>query len=120
DMKRVLPTWEPYFGLDAVTHHMPNRNPIGPVAVWMPFYLVGCALGYVGKWTHLLGSNAPDSPFHAWVAGRGGARLGSTLAVWATPIAWYAVTQPFYQHGAAFMLVAILVERWDARVGDPD
>jgi len=143
DMKRVLPTWEPYFGLDAVTHHMPNRNPIGPVAVWMPFYLVGCALGYVGKWTHLLGSNAPDSPFHAWVAGlgtlaatlvgwrftyrmieryagRAGARLGSTLAVWATPIAWYAVTQPFYQHGAAFMLVAILVERWDARVGDPD
>ena len=37
----------------------------------MPFYLVGCALGYVGKWTHLLGSNAPDSPFHAWVAGLG-------------------------------------------------
>ncbi len=83
----------------------------------------------------------PDSAFHAWVAGLGtliavligwrflyklidrrvgrtAARIGSTVAVWATPIAWYAVTQPFYQHGLAFGLVCILIERWDATYGD--
>ena len=38
----------------------------------------------------------------------------SIAAVWATPIAWYAVTQPFYQHGLAFRFVAVLVEYWDA------
>src|SRR6185503_2932063 len=50
--------------------------------------------------------------------GRAAARLGATVAVWATPIAWYAVTQPMYQHGCAFGAVALLVERWDARRGD--
>jgi hypothetical protein len=50
--------------------------------------------------------------------GRDAARLGATVAVWATPIAWYAVTQPLYQHGCAFGAVALLVERWDARLGD--
>lgn len=49
--------------------------------------------------------------------GRAAARLGSIAAVWATPIAWYAVTQPFYQHGLAFAFVAVLVERWDATRG---
>ena len=43
-------------------------------------------------------------------AGRTAARVGSIAAVWATPIAWYAVTQPFYQHGLAFCFVAVLVE----------
>lgn len=50
--------------------------------------------------------------------GRVAARVGSIACVWATPIAWYAVTQAFYQHGLAFCFVAILVERWDATRGD--
>ena len=37
---------------------------------------------------------------------RDAARLGATVAVWATPIAWYAVTQPMYQHACAFGFVA--------------
>jgi hypothetical protein len=49
--------------------------------------------------------------------GRDAARLGATVAVWATPIAWYAVTQPMYQHGCAFGCAALLVERWDATLG---
>ena len=40
--------------------------------------------------------------------------------MWATPIAWYAVTQVFYQHGLAFALVALGVERWDASYGQSD
>jgi hypothetical protein len=150
DMKRVIPRWEPYFGTDPVTHHMPNRNPFGPVVAWMPFYLIACGIVGLARLTHLsslwpalreLETLPPDSPFHAWVAGLGtligvligwrflyrlierhfgrrAAAVGSTVAVWATPIAWYAVTQPFYQHGLAFALVAILVERWDATYGE--
>ena len=41
--------------------------------------------------------------------GRTAARIGSAVSVWATPIAWYAVTQPAYQHGLAFGLVALLI-----------
>jgi hypothetical protein len=107
----------------------------------MPFYLVACAIATVGKWLHLLNA-PPDSPFHAWMAGlgslaaalvgmrqvyvlierhlgRAAARLGAIVSVWATPIAWYAVTQPLYQHAAAFGCVALLIERWDATRGDP-
>jgi hypothetical protein len=143
DMKTVIPTWQPYFGTDAVTHHMPNRNPIGPVFVWLPFYLIATALAPLLKAIGVLKAAAPDSPFHAWVTGLGSlasvlvgwrfvyrtiarhtsetaAALGSTLAVWATPIAWYAVTQPFYQHAVTFLFVALFVERWDARYGDGD
>jgi hypothetical protein len=49
--------------------------------------------------------------------GRNAARLGATVTIWVTPIAWYAVTQPMYQHGCAFGVVALLIERWDATLG---
>ncbi len=137
DMKKVVPEWLPYFSTDTLTHHMPNRCPFGPVILWMPFYLIGCAIATVGHWLHLAGHLKPDSAFHAWMAGLGSlaaalagyrqvyalvrrnvsvgaARLGATVAVWATPIAWYAVTQPMYQHACAFGCVALLIERWDA------
>jgi hypothetical protein len=141
DMQKVLPQWRPYFGVDHVTQHMPNRCPFGPVFLWAPFYLLACAIATVGKWLHLANA-APDSPFHAWFAGlgsltaalagmrqvyvmverhlgRAAAQLAAIVAVWATPVAWYAVTQPLYQHAAAFGFVALLVERWDATRGDP-
>lgn len=141
DMQKVVPEWRPYFGLDPHTHHMPNRCPFGPVLVWLPFYLIGCAIAEIGARLHLCHLR-PDSLFHAWMAGlgtlaavlvgyrqvyvmierhlgRGAARLGATVSVWATPIAWYAVTQPMYQHGCAFGAVALLIERWDAHRGDP-
>ncbi len=141
DMKSVLPQYLPYFGTSGPGHHMPNRCPFGPVLVWMPFYLVACALHGLAALVNLAPPLTGEAPFEAKVgglgtlagvlvawrylfvlverhAGRGAARVGSTAAVWATPIAWYAVTQPFYQHGLALATTAILVERWDATRGD--
>lgn len=42
------------------------------------------------------------------------ARFGVVGAAAATPLAFYLVTQPLYQHACAFFGVALLVERWDA------
>jgi hypothetical protein len=140
DMVKVMPDKQPFFGLDAVTHHMPNRCPFGPVYPWLPFYLIACGIAELGKLLGLF-TLPNNSPFHAWMAGLGSlamalvgyrqlyvlverhlgknaARIGATVAVWATPITWYAVTQPTYQHAAAFGLVVLLLERWDARRGD--
>jgi hypothetical protein len=141
DMKQPLPEFQPFFGSLGPGHHMPNRCPFGPVLVWMPFYLVACAIQGLFELLKLAPPGRGQSPFEAWVTalgtlagvlvgwrysyvlverwcGRMAARIGSIAAVWATPIAWYAVTQPFYQHGLAFCFVAILIERWDATRGD--
>ena len=142
DMHGPLPEYAPFFGFSGPGHHMPNRCPFGPVFFEMPFYLVAVALhwlcGVVHKpWAAGLG----QSQFEFWMAGlatlagvlvgwrytyalvaryagRTAACIGSTAAVWATPIAWYAVTQPLYQHGLAFCAVAVLLEYWDRTVGD--
>jgi hypothetical protein len=140
DMQGVLPTWVPFFGLDPVTHHMPNRNPIGPLLFWMPFYLLACA----GAWVYRLFGGAalgPDSAFHAWMAALGtllgvllgarqlfilcrrhatpaAARLALFAVLFGTPVAWYTVVQPLYQHGLAFAASALFVERWDASRGE--
>ena len=142
DMKHAVPEYLRYFGVSGPGRHMPNRCPFGPVLVWMPFYLVASALQWLGALVHLAPPPGGQSPFAAWMAGLGtlggvlvgwrytyalvarhcgrtAARVGSIAAVWATPIAWYAVTQPLYQHGLAFCFVAVLVERWDATRGDP-
>jgi hypothetical protein len=42
------------------------------------------------------------------------ARFGVVGAVAATPLLFYLITQPLYQHACAFFGVALLVERWDA------
>jgi hypothetical protein len=141
DMQSVLPQYLPYFGTSGPGHHMPNRCPFGPTLVWLPFYLVACALHGLGALLRLLPPGVGESPFDtkvtglgtlaavllAWRylyvlverhAGRAAARIGSTAAIWATPIVWYAVTQPFYQHGLALATTAVLVERWDATRGD--
>jgi hypothetical protein len=141
DMQKPLPQFVQFFGLSGPGHHMPNRCPFGPVFVWMPLYLVACALQGLAEMTKLVSAGHGESQFEAWVtalgtlaavlvgwrqtyvlverhAGRVAARIGSIAAVWATPIAWYAVTQPFYQHGIAFCLVAVIIEYWDRTLGD--
>ncbi len=142
DMQNVLPEFKRFLGVNEVTHHMPNRNPIGPVIFWTPFYLVACALAFLWK---LVGGTplAPNSAFHSWWSGLGtlacvlwgarqlfvlldrrygrlAARLGAIAAVGATAIAWYTVTQPMYQHGIVFGMSAAFVEYWERRIGDPD
>src|SRR5690349_11866335 len=54
DMESVAPEFVRYFGKIGPGLHMPNRWPIGPVAVWMPVYLltvggeaIARALGWV-------------------------------------------------------------------------
>jgi hypothetical protein len=143
DMKTVIPEYLPYFSTSGPHHVMPNRCPFGPVLVWAPFYLVAFGLSRLLGALHLIGHLKGGEPFFAWFTGLGtlamtlvgyramyvllsrhvgrtAARIGSAVSVWATPIAWYAVTQPAYQHGLAFGLVALLVERWDARFGQAD
>jgi hypothetical protein len=142
DMISVMPSKVRYFGLDPITHHMPNRCPFGPTFLWAPFYLIACGIAELSRLLHL-GSPPGDSAMHAWVCGlgslaatlvgwryvyvllerhlgRAAACAGSIAAVWATPLAWYAVTQPLYQHAPAFVFVAILVERWDEARGRGD
>jgi hypothetical protein len=121
---------------------MPNRWPIGPVALWMPLYLVTLA----GEWlAHAVGilrtlKNFGGNAAEAYVTGlaslgalfvgwrsvfalaerhfeRASARWGAALSVLATPLLWYGVHQPFYQHAIAFGCAALLVERWDATRG---
>ncbi len=143
DMRAPLPEYTQFFGLSGPGHHMPNRCPFGPVFLQMPLYLVACAIHWLAGLMHKPWAlTNGQSPFEAWFAGlatlagvlvgwrytfalverhagRVAARVGSIGAVWATPIAWYAVTQPMYQHGLAFCFVAILVEYWDRTRGDP-
>lgn len=45
--------------------------------------------------------------------GLGAARLGVVAMALATPLCWYAVTQPTYGHAASFLAIAWLLERWD-------
>jgi hypothetical protein len=141
DMHDVLPNFVQFFGVSGPGHHMPNRCPFGPVFVWTPFYLVALGVQWLGQHAHVVAPGDASSRFVAWLTGLGtlagvlvgwrqlyllvaryvgrtAARIGSIAAVWATPIAWYAATQPFYQHGLAFGFVAILVERWDRTRGD--
>jgi hypothetical protein len=143
DMQKVIPEYLPYFSTSGPYHRMPNRCPFGPAIVWAPFYLVAWGLWRLGELAHLVHPARGDEAFFAWFAGLGtlsgtlvgwraafvllarnlgrtAARLGAISAMWATPLAWYVVTQPAYQHGLAFALAALLVERWDAGYGHAD
>jgi hypothetical protein len=140
DMQRVMPEYLRYFGTSGPWKAMPNRCPIGPVFVWAPFYLVSVGITKLLTLAHFIAAQH-EAAIQAWFCGlgtlggvlvgwrflyvlverrlgRAAARIGTIAAVWATPIVWYAVTQPGYQHGLAFGLIAILVERWDAKLGD--
>jgi hypothetical protein len=52
--------------------------------------------------------------------GVGAARFGTVCATLGSPLVWYLVTQPLYQHACAFFAVTLLVERWDAWRGAMD
>lgn len=141
DMQEVLPEFKKYIGVNPVTHHMPNRNPIGTVPFWTPFYLLACVIAGIVKLVSGVALKT-NSALHAWLCGLGSlavvlwglrqlfvllerrygvfaARLGAIASVWATAIAWYAVTQPLYQHGVVFGMSAAFVEYWERAVDDP-
>jgi hypothetical protein len=141
DMQTIMPEYLRYIGKMPRTGHMPNRCPIGPVIFWIPSYLVGVAYVWIRELIMHLPHSKGDTPLHAWFAalgtvggvlvgwramyvlierhlGRIAACIGSIAAVGATPLVWYAVTQPMYQHGLAFAFVALLIERWDRTLGD--
>ena len=145
DMKLVAPEYLRYFGEMGPGHHMPNRCPIGPVFVWLPFYLLVAVPEMILRAVHVIPARLPfgQSPVHVWVAGLGtlssvllgwrqlvvlytrhvgerAAELAAALTVWATPMLWYTSHHPFYQHGVAFLVVAVLVEHWDRTRGQAD
>ncbi len=146
DMTSVFGEYGRQFGHQGPFHFMPNRWPIGPVIFWLPTYLLALLLYAVGHlilpfWVPRLDGS---EPFFPWLAGLGtvaavlwgwralyillqrstgsplAARLGAIVAVWCTPLAWYTVTQPMYQHGVAFAVVAVLIEYWERTIGRRD
>jgi len=142
DLAATLPSWAKILGHE-VTGRVANPCPIGTVPFWAPFYLVGRALEWAARhFVKLPSESLPgQTEFDYWMAGLGSlvaallglaatyrliarrlgvgaARFATALAALATPLAWYAVTQPLYQHACAFFLVALLVERWDAWRGE--
>lgn len=145
DMRTVAPEFLPYFGLMGPGGHMPNRCPIGPVFLWMPFYLIAVAVMALLRVVHLAaastGGQAPRLEIVltgigtllivllGWRAlfamverhlGRSAARLAGIVAVFATPMLWYTANHPFYQHGPAFGVVCLFVEYWDRTRGRHD
>ena len=127
--------WLPYFR-DDVTGRTYNPCPIGTVPFWIAPYLLGLGLERIAApFTHV--DLSGQSPFDFFMAGlgslaaglagvailfrllrrklgAGAARAGAIASVLATPLVWYLVTQPLYQHACAFFAVTLLVERWDA------
>ncbi|HEX2571932.1 MAG TPA: hypothetical protein VH877_20485 [Polyangia bacterium] len=122
-----------------VTGRAANPCPIGPVLLWMPSYLLGLGI----KQLAVLGVPLPrdwlreQSSFDFWMAALGSlgaglaglgtlfrlvrrhlgvaaARFGTVGAAVATPLVWYLVHQPLYQHACAFWAVTLFCERWDA------
>ena len=115
-----------------VTGHVANPVPIGVIPFWMPFYLLGLAIQGLLRMP-ITGRSTIDYWFAGVGAlsfglagaallfallrrrfGLGAARFGTTGVLVATPLAWYLVTQPLYQHATAFFAVTLLIERWDA------
>lgn len=138
----LLPSLEPsrhIFFSKEITGHVANPEPLGPVLVWAPTWLLGQGL----EWLYRLLAHAPPpgllgvSPFGYWMAGLGAlgaglaglallfrllarwlgtqaARVGVVVGVCATPLCFYVTVQPLYQHACAFFAVMLLIERWDA------
>lgn len=121
------------------TGRVANPCPIGPVFIWAPFYLLGLLLQKLHVVTTPAAQRFGQTTVDYFVAGlgtlffaqmgiaatsrfvrrhmgpgRGPARFAIVVAVLATPLCFYLVTQPLYQHGCAFAAVALFIERWDA------
>jgi hypothetical protein len=115
-----------------------NPCPFGPTLLWWPTYLLGLLLKKVS------GQRLDGAPtFDYFMTGLSTVALGCAglvltvrlLRRWAseaaarfallgmalgTPLCWYLVHQPLYQHGTSFFTVALFVERWDAWRRDED
>ena len=142
DMKLAAPQFLRFFGEFGPGHHMPNRCPIGPTLIWMPLYVLVAIPESILISLHVLkvGPDTGAMPLHIWVTGLGtlfcvlvgwrqllglylrylsdgAAELGAAVTVWATPLLWYTAHHPFYQHGIAFMIVAVGLEYWDRTRG---
>ncbi len=145
DMKTVAPEYLRFFGEQGPWHTMPNRCPFGPVPLWLPLYMVVAIPESLLLWLKVLPHATwnGQSPVHVWVTGLGtlaavlvgwratfallsrhtplaAARLGALATVWATPLLWYTANQPFYQHGIAFLCIAVHLEHWDRTRGQLD
>jgi hypothetical protein len=122
-----------------VTGRVANPCPIGPVLLWMPTYLLGLGLKKLAALMVSLPREMlrEQSAFDFWMAALGSlfaglaglgtlfrllrrhlgvaaARFGTVGAAAATPLVWYLVHQPLYQHACAFWAVTLFCERWDA------
>ena len=143
DMRQAAPEFFRFFGEMGPGRHMPNRCPFGPVALWLPFYLIVAIPESILLALKVL-KHAPwngQSPVHVWVTGLStlvvvligwratfkmfsrhlplvAARLGAMATIFATPLLWYTCHQPFYQHGIAFGCIALYFEHWDRTYGE--
>ncbi|MSP61064.1 MAG: hypothetical protein EXR72_12110 [Myxococcales bacterium] len=138
DLAKAAPFWAPILGHEK-TGHVANACPIGPVIFWFPSYLVAIGVEKLAGWVlHWPAEKLPgQTVFDFWMAGLGSlaaglagialmyrflkrlfglgaARFGTVAATLATPLVWYLVTQPLYQHACAFFMVTLFVERWHA------
>jgi hypothetical protein len=127
-----------HWAMPVMHGRMTNYLPVGPPIAWAPLYLVSLGIEtamrpFGAMRDQPFGVNA----FSYWMCGlasllwsfvglgaayrllnrhlgRGAARFGLAGAVLGTPLTWYIVTQPLYQHALSFVVGAIFVERWDA------
>lgn len=143
DLRATVPEWAPSFGA-AATGRVANPCPIGPDLVWAPTYLLGILLQKLrilrGAATGTPPPRFGQAAVDFWMAGLGTLLYGAVgiaalfrllrryagvaaarFAIWAsvlaTPLCFYLVTQPLYQHAPSFSTVALLMERWDALLG---
>lgn len=135
DLRYTLPDRVPYLGTEP-TGRVANLCPIGPAFVWAPTYLLGLLLQKLRLVSTPAGQRFGHSQIDFWFAGLGAllfgqlgiaamfrmvqrwlgtaaARLGTAAAVLATPLCFYLVTQPLYQHACAFTCVVLSIDRWD-------
>lgn len=135
DLRYTLPDRVPYLGTEP-TGRVANLCPIGPTFIFAPTYLVGLLLQKLRLVPTPAGQRFGHSHVDFWFAGLGAllfgqvgvavtfrlvrrwlgtaaSRLGTASAVLATPLCFYLVTQPLYQHACAFTCVALFIDRWD-------
>jgi hypothetical protein len=127
-----------HWAMPVMNGRMTNYLPIGPPIAWAPLYLVSLgAEKAIRAFGFLRGEPFGVNAFSYWMCGlasllgsfvglaatyrlvrrhlgRGAARFGVLGAVLGTPLAWYIVTQPLYQHALSFAVGAVFVERWDS------
>jgi hypothetical protein len=138
DMSRTVAATH-HWALPVMNGRMTNFTPIGPPIAWLPFYAFGLLLEAAARAVTSAFQAQPFGVgrFQYWMCGLGTLiygllgiralfrlcqrRLGTGAARWAvvgavfgTPLGFYLLHQPLYQHGLSFACCAVLIERWDA------